>query len=198
MQTLKVRNPFAVLAIALPLGAAAWWLWSTSRAATRTPGYKVIRREGPVEIRDYPALTVVTAPMRYGRANRSFRKLFEYISGGNERLEKIAMTTPVLMNGEAGKQLMGFILPETTTVATAPVAIDRSITIESMDASRYAAMGFRGERSAENEERAKRALAQFAAAFELEAAGEPLVAYYDPPWTPLFLRRNEVLMPLAG
>jgi hypothetical protein len=31
---------------------------------------------------------------------------------------------------------------------------------------------------------------------KLQEAGTPFSAYYDPPWTPGFLRRNEVLIPI--
>jgi hypothetical protein len=33
---------------------------------------------------------------------------------------------------------------------------------------------------------------------KLVATGEPVFAYYDPPWTPGFMRRNEVMIPVAS
>ena len=60
-----------VLAIILTIAAAAFWLFSTSRAATETPDYKVIRTEDKFEIRDYPALTIATTPMDVCSAMRS-------------------------------------------------------------------------------------------------------------------------------
>ena len=77
--------------ICILLALAAFWLISTSRAATETPDYKVIRTDGKFEIRDYPALTIATTPMEGAEMNGGFGKLFRFITGSNEGSEKIAI-----------------------------------------------------------------------------------------------------------
>jgi hypothetical protein len=85
-----------VFVISLCVALALFWFIRTSRAATETPEYHVIRTDGKFEIRDYPALTVVTTPMDGDEMNRSFGQLFRFITGSNEGAEKIEMTTPVV------------------------------------------------------------------------------------------------------
>jgi len=192
------RRNAALLAIAIPAGAAAWWLWSTSRAATRSPRYTVVRRVGSVEIRDYPALTVVNAPMTNGAMNTGFRTLFRYITGANDRFEKIPMTTPVLVETSAESKTMGFIMPGDATPSTIPKSSDRTVSVTWITPTRFAVLRFPGERTAENEAKAAATLAGFLTPEQRAQAGDPIIAYYDPPWTPVFLRRNEVLIPLAA
>jgi hypothetical protein len=115
------RNTAIFFAIAIPAGAAAWWLWSNSRAATGTPRYRLLRTEGGLELRDYPPLTVVNAPMTGHGPNSSFARLFRYITGSNAQERKIAMTTPVLMDSSSGERMMGFIMPS----GEAPSALPR-------------------------------------------------------------------------
>ena len=90
---MKRRIPL-LIALATPIAVAAFAFISTSRAATETPDYKVVRKDGDVEIRDYPALTIATVPMSDGEMDRGFSQLFRYITGSNEHSEKIEMTAP--------------------------------------------------------------------------------------------------------
>ena len=60
---------------------------------TRTPRYKLLLKDGNFELREYPPLTVVNAPTVGAGMDNSFRKLFGYITGGNESSEKIAILT---------------------------------------------------------------------------------------------------------
>ena len=41
------------------------------------------------------------------------------------------------------------------------------------------------------------ALQSFIVAHDLHAIGAPVLAQYNPPWTLWFLRRNEVMIPVA-
>ena len=41
------------------------------------------------------------------------------------------------------------------------------------------------------------ALSVFVSAQHMQAIGAPSLAQYDPPWTLWFMRRNEVLIPVA-
>jgi len=184
------------LSFVVALAAAAYWLLSTSRAATRTPGYKLFLKEGDFELRDYPRLTLVNAPMGENGRDTSFRKLFGYITGGNSASEKIAMTTPVLISSAGGARTMGFIMPGNMTVESVPKPSDPSISPGQLDPGRFAVLRFSGERSSANEAHAVETLTHWLTMRNLAAQGAPIFAYYDPPWTPLFLRRNEVLIPV--
>lgn len=185
-----------LLLIAIPAGGVAYWLWANSRAATESPRYRLLRMEGEVEIREYPLLTVVNAPMSSGGVDGAFQRLFRYIGGNNARGEKIAMTTPVLMASGNGSREMSFIMPHGTVPQTAPAPLDSSVSVSELSGGTFAALRFGGGRCPENEQRAVESLRSLLTRRELAAAGDPIIAYYDPPWTPLFLRRNEVLIPI--
>ncbi|MGB8169274.1 MAG: heme-binding protein [Chthoniobacteraceae bacterium] len=185
-----------VIAIAIVVSTAlgAFWLVSTSRAATETPDYKVIRTEGKFEIRDYPALTVATTPMGDGNMDGGFGQLFRFITGKNEAAEKIAMTAPVLIETAKDRKTMSFIMPAKAVEKGVPKPAGESVTLEKIAAARYAVLRFDGGRSAGNEKSAIEKLNAWLDGKKFSRKSEPIFAYYDPPWTPTFLRRNEVMV----
>ena len=183
-----------VLVIALPLLFAAFWFVSNSRAATETPDYKVIRTDEKFEIRDYPALTLATTPMNDDGMNGGFGQLFRFITGTNEGAEKIAMTSPVLINTAAEKKTMSFIMPTKTVEKGVPKPAGDAVTLGKVDAARFAVLRFSGGRTAENEKAALEKLAAWLETQKIPGKGNAMYAYYDPPWTPVFMRRNEVMI----
>jgi DNA gyrase inhibitor GyrI len=183
-----------ITAIVLLVALAAFWLVSTSRAATETPDYKVVRTDGKFEIRDYPALTVATTAMEGKEMNRGFGKLYRFITGSNEGSEKIAMTSPILIDTTENKKTMSFIMPRKTVEEGVPRPSRETVTLGKMQAARFAVLRFRGGRTAENEKAAIEKLTAWLNAEKLAGKGAPTFAYYDPPWTPIFMRRNEVMI----
>ncbi|MCE9612589.1 MAG: heme-binding protein [Chthoniobacter sp.] len=194
---MKRPKTSVLIFIVLPIAAAIFWLAGNSRAATETPEYRVVRTDGKCEIRDYPALTVATTPMTDAEMNRSFGQLFRYITGGNAGAEKIAMTAPVLIDTVKDGRTMSFILPKATVEKGVPKPSGEDVTVGQRAASRFAVLRFEGGRTTANEKAAVEKLQAWLVEQKLTAKGEPLFAYYDPPWTPVFLRRNEVLLRLA-
>ena len=183
-----------IAAIVLLVAFAAFWLVSTSRAATETPDYKVIRTDGKFEIRDYPALTVASTPMEGEEMNGGFGKLFRFITGSNEGAEKIAMTAPVLIDTTKDKKTMSFIMPAKAVEKGVPKPSGESVTLGKVQAARFAVLRFDGGRTAENEKAAIEKLKAWLDEQKTAGKGDPMLAYYDPPWTPTFLRRNEVMI----
>jgi len=55
-----------------------------------------------------------------------------------------------------------------------------------------------GGRNQSNEQEALGRLRAWVESRQLQVEGEPLFGYYDPPWIPTFLRRNEVMLRVAG
>lgn len=162
---------------------------STSSTGHETAPYKVIRTDGAFEIREYPELKIATTS-REGD-NSSFMRLFRYIDGGNAAKEKISMTTPVFMVDEK----MAFVVPEKHKKDT-PAPASPQVKVGTMKARRVAVHRFSGSRTKERELQALAKLKAWMEHNNLQEAGSPFSAYYDPPWTPSFLRRNEVLVPI--
>jgi effector-binding domain-containing protein len=185
------------IAIAASAALGIFWFVFNSRAATRTPGYKVIRTDGRFEIRDYPELVVAKAAMEGDEMNRSFGELFRFITGRNASGEKIEMTSPVLVNTSKDQKSMSFIMPEKAVAKGLPKPADDRVSLDKMDSARYAVIRFGGRRSAANEEKATDLLKAWLVDQKIAENGDPIFAYYDPPWTPVFLRRNEVMIQIG-
>ena len=190
---MKPKMPL-IVAIAVLFTFSASWLVSTSRAATETPEYKIVRTDGKFEIRDYPALTVATTAMDGAEMNVGFRKLFRFITGSHKGSEKIAMTAPVLIDTTKDKKTMSFIMPKKAVEKGVPKPSGETVTLGKVGAARLAVLRFDGGRTAENEKAAIEKLKAWLDAERLAAKGSPTFAYYDPPWTPTFMRRNEVMI----
>jgi hypothetical protein len=162
--------------------------------ATEIPDYKVLTQDGKFEIREYPALSVV----RTAAGDGDFMRLFRYISGGNVAEQKIAMTAPVLMQHHGEKTGMSFIVPRDVAAGPVPAPKDAAVTMDTLPAGRFAVYRYSGGRNEPNEQQALEKLRAWTAPRQLEITGEPLFGYYDPPWIPTFLRRNEVMLRIAG
>lgn len=168
----------------------------TARSAYESAPYRVVRADGKFELRDYPALTVVETPMalRANGADGSFMRLFRFISGGNEAKEKIAMTTPVFMSGDEANATMAFVLPAKMKLSEVPKPADAAVQVRELPAGRFAVMEFSGRRNPGKAAEALAGLEHWLAKERLSSAGSPVYGYFDPPWTPGFLRRNEVML----
>jgi len=170
-------------------------LSSSASAGYETPDYRVVSAEGAFEIRDYPALTVVSAPMPHRGQDGAFMKLFRFIEGRNDRAEKIAMTTPVLMSGtESGT--MSFVVPKGVAEHGVPTPSNPELTITTKPAARFGVYRYSGSTKPAAAEAAAKKLLAWISSRGFKAEGSPIFAYYDPPWTLWFLRRNEVLVRL--
>jgi hypothetical protein len=172
----------------------------TSRTAYESAPYQVVRTEGKFELRDYPALTVVETPMQSGgNGDGSFMRLFGFITGRNATKQKISMTTPVFMAGGGTNRTMAFVLPAKLPTGQVPPPIDPTLTVRELPAGRFGVLRFSGGRSARHEADSLRQLQAWLTAQNLSApATNPVFGYFDPPWTPPFLRRNEVMLPIVS
>ena len=189
-----------VVLLLFAAGAAAWLVGcGSTRSAYASAPYTVVRADGRFEIRDYPALLVVETPVsRGGRGgDGSFMRLFHFISGENAAKEKIAMTTPVFMAGGESNRTMAFVLPASMTSGAVPRPADDAVSVRQLPAGRFAVLRFSGARSEEQENARLAELQAWMAAQGLKGEATPVYGYFDPPWTPSPLRRNEVMLPLV-
>ena len=162
--------------------------------ATETPEYKVLTQDGKFEVREYPALTLV----RTASGDGDFMRLFRYISGGNAAEQKIAMTAPVLMRHEGDNTGMSFIVPKDVAAKAVPAPKDSAVIMDSLPAGQFAVYRYSGGRNEKNEQEALGELRSWVGKKGLEVTGEPVFGYYDPPWIPPFMRRNEVMLRLSS
>jgi len=168
----------------------------TVRGGYESAPYEVSRATGKFEVRDYPLLTVVETSMARGSngSDGSFNRLFRFISGGNETGEKIAMTTPVFMSGGETNATMAFVMPVKMKMGEVPKPSDGSVTVRELPSARFAVLRYSGGRNAKNEAESLERLRAWMKAEGLMEMSPPVYAYFDPPWTPSFFRRNEVML----
>lgn len=204
--------------LASTLAFAASLMGAGAVQATEQPRYDVVEKVGTFEVRRYgprlAAEVTVTGSAESAR-NAGFRRLAAYIFGGNtaktsiamtapvvqserSRSESIAMTAPVVQSGDsaAGWRIQ-FIMPSRYTRETLPTPNDRDVRIVALPAQDYAVLRFSGDRSGPAVDRRMAELKRNAAARGWRATGAAVAWFYDPPWTPPFLRRNEVAIPVA-
>jgi len=173
--------------------------------------YEVIYKDGKFEIRHYKpqivAETVVEADFD-DAGNMAFRRLFNYISGENQRKESIAMTAPVNQKSRSekiamtapvnqqqfeGNYVVSFLMPSKYTIQTLPEPLDSSVRLRQIPARKIAAIRYSGSWSKTKYEQKKILLVEFIRKRGLQIKGQDIFARYDPPFQIPFLRRNEVL-----
>ncbi len=185
--------------------------------ATEEPAFDLVERDGRFEIRDYPPLVaaeVSVAGTQAQAARAGFRLLASYIFGGNLQRRSIAMTAPVLQSPPRRPRItltapesqtlpdrdwrVRFIMPGAYTLASLPVPNDPWITLQLVPAARIAVLRFSGKAGADDYTRQAEALNALVATRHLTPVGPPSLAQYNPPWIPGFMRRNEILLPVAS
>lgn len=165
--------------------------------------YDVVHRYPDFELRRYPehvvAETRVTGSFE-GAGNASFRRLVGYIRGRNAQSRTVAMTAPVIQEADdeaEGRFVVSFVMPAGFEIEGAPAPTDRDVRLRVVPAQTAAALRFAGRWSqARYEEHAQRLLACLEEA-GLDVEGPLRFARFDPPWTPWFLRHNEVVVPVV-
>ncbi len=202
----KIRKTAVLGAGGLLAGWIAWGLYS-GRSAERVPYARTDRFDG-VEVRRYPSTVLVetTAPNQIA----AFRRLFEYISGDNERREEVSMTAPVATEGGEeismtapvrsgeertgrGEELrMAFYLPAEYGPETAPVPTDPTVRLVVEPPKTVAVRRFSWYAPERRVARQRRKLLSVLAERDKETRGQAYLLRYDDPWTPPFMRRNEV------
>jgi len=196
-------------------GLALLLLVPTMSQAIEEPAYEAVQKLGErVEIRRYTAYVVaevlIAGPVDEA-GNQAFPILEGYIFGKNKGERKFAMTAPVTQTSAPAKfamtapvtqsaaeggTLVSFVLLKDVTLITAPEPIDERVKLRKVAGHTLAAIRYSGFWSQAND---AEHLGQLTAALrtaKLSWAGEPVVARYNGPWTPWFLRRNELWLQL--
>jgi len=189
--------------------------------AIETLAYTVVERFDDIEIRQYDGYVVAETEVdgdRRAATNEGFRRLAGYIFGSNHGDRKIAMTAPVLQaegrkiamtapvlqqaaggeSTETGPWLIQFTMPAAHSLDSLPEPIDARVHLRAEPPRRVAAYRYSGGWSTGRYEQKLKHLTDALARRGLVATGAPVWARYNPPITPWFLRRNEILVPVAA
>jgi len=187
----------------------------TDAMAIEEAEYRVLEREGQFEIREYAEHIVaetISGKSFEEAGSVAFKRLFRYISGDNESRRKIAMTAPVSQRTAGEKIAMtapvsqrrsdsdwavSFMMPSSYTIDTLPVPSNPEIKIRTVPAHIAGAVQYSGFWSEKNYLENKSRLEAWIEKKKFIKDGNAVWARYNAPFTPWFLRRNEILIPLA-
>ena len=182
--------------------------------ATEEAKYTVIERDEDFELRQYEPL-IVAETIVEGEfndvGNVGFRRLYDYISGNNQKKESISMTAPVTQEARSEKISMTapvtqekvgrkwritFMMPSQYTMETLPEPLDPNVKLKQEPERIVAALRYSGTWSQKRYKEKEAYLSEWIQKRGFKALGEPIFARYNSPFMPWFLRRNEVLIPV--
>ena len=192
MQQLRYLGHIQTLFISLVTS-----VMTTQAIAIEEPVYQVEKawEAEQIEIRAYaPRIMAVTGMNE--DSDSGFRVLAGYIFGGNAEEQKIAMTAPVQQT-MAGEKEMAFMMPAEYALKDLPQPEDQRVSFREAPAYTAAVIQFSGWASAEKADENWQQLKRFLIAEGIDITGEPTLNQYNPPWTLPFMRRNEIIVPVA-
>ncbi|MFT5680845.1 MAG: hypothetical protein ACI8RZ_001751 [Myxococcota bacterium] len=206
------------------LGLGAMFSSHALAGGYEEPTYEVVQSSADWELRQYaPVIEAqVTVEGPYDQAVRDgFRLLAGYIFGKNEPNETIAMTVPVAAQSAEGQKIamtvpvataasapaavdearswtVAFTMPGEWDLDTLPAPMDARVRLVEVPEQRWAVLRFSGKASAQSSEQYRQELLEAVITEGLEPSGAAVIAQYNPPWVPGFLRRNEVKIPVGS
>ena len=197
-----------IIAAVLVIAAVSWGpLMSNVEQAK----YDVVENHGKIEIRDYAPMIVAEVSVSGNRedaVSNGFRLIADYIFGNNKTSqevamtapviqqpgEKIAMTAPVTQQGGDDSWTVRFVMPASYSMQTLPRPNNPDVTLKEIAQKRFAAIRFSGIAKDKALETQAMKLQDFINDRNLVPLSEPTYAFFNPPWTLPFLRRNEVMV----
>jgi SOUL heme-binding protein len=211
--SLRASHPAARTAIAWLL---ATLITAKDAMATESPKYRVTTAFKGFEIREYSpqlvAETEVEGPLE-DAGNRAFGLLAGYIFGKNKGDKKIAMTAPVTQSTGSKiamtspvtqaasanhRFVVRFTMPNGYTLQTLPEPLDSRVRLVEVPGKQLAVLRYTGTWSRRNYDAHVSVLREALTAQGVNVVGEPIWARYDPPWTPWFMRHNEIMWEVAS
>ena len=109
---------------------------------------------------------------------------------------RMDMPAPVTQAAVAGGIRVQIVLPKGVTLATAPEPIDPRVQLRAVPAARWAVIRYSGTWSQSNYAEHLGKLKAALDAAGVATQGEPVLARYNGPFTPWFMRRNEIWLAL--
>jgi len=182
--------------------------------AIEEPDYELIRKFDNVELRRYAPYVVAEVVLDASAedaGSQAFPILAGYIFGKNKGEKKFAMTAPVTQTATplrmdmtapvtqaavAGGMRVQFVLPKGVSLSTAPEPIDPRVRLREEPGGTWAVIRYSGTWSQSNYLAHLGELKTSLEAAGVATQGEPVLARYNAPFTPWFMRRNEIWLAL--
>jgi len=167
---------------------------SFSNKGIETPEYTVLKKYGDVEIRKYPNMVVAKTSLSNNSfenaGSNGFRTIANYIFGGNEGNQKIAMTAPVVMSmGDSAS--MYFVMPKQYSKDQLPKPANNNVAIMEESAKVLAVLRYGGFSSDNDIKKYFKTLEEELTKQNISTKGSYMYMGYNAPWD-VVNRRNEV------
>jgi hypothetical protein len=153
--------------------------------------YDVVKSRDVYEIRKYSDRLAIQVVSTSG--NNGFRKLFNYISGNNEKNQKIKMTVPVTVMKKSGNITMQFYLPSKFDKNNVPDPKASDIEVINIEGGYYAVIRYSGRASENNFIKHKDILENELYRDGILIESPAIKATYNSPFTLPLMRRNEAM-----
>ena len=197
----------SIIALILIVGVLAGPVMSD----VEKPDYKVIQSEQNIEIRQYEPMIIAEVEVdgkREDAIGDGFRLLADYIFGNNtvqqvismtapvqqKENQKIAMTAPVQQQSMGKSWRMSFVMPSKYSMDSLPVPNNNRVRLKEILTKKFVVIEFSGTNSNENVTEHENQLMNYIEENQIKINDSPKYAFYNPPWSLPFLRRNEVMI----
>jgi len=207
-----------ILLVLILIVLTLWTLWGYVSSRVEQAEYSILEKKKGYEIRLYPqhivAQTTVEGDYRTA-LNTGFRIVARYIFGGNIKKQSVAMTAPVVAREDAsqkiamtspvvstqhslenknGTRVISFGMPKSYTLETLPIPTDSRVKLVQIPAEKYAVKKFSWFATEKRVKKFEGELLSMLATDHVETLGVVAYAGYDAPWTPPWMRKQEVLV----
>ncbi len=162
--------------------------------------YKIVNQYDKFEVRSYEATLFTSVKLSSHKyeesSSKGFRILAGYIFGGNERNEKISMTSPVSMSLEDSMTMM-FMVPKNLRKEELPKPNESLIEFKEVPAKKMAVISFGGWANNEKIEKYKLRLIEYLKTEGIQYTNRFYFFGYNSPYE-TFNRKNEVVVELKN
>ncbi len=201
----------SIFFVITPLVAIGLLIWNNTINNVEKPDYQIIKTENNIEIRHYnPMLIaeVIESGDRKTAISNGFNVLADYIFGNNTtsqkinmtapvsqtQSEKIEMTAPVLQKPLVNSWKIQFTMPKKYQIETLPKPNNKRVNIIKQQESKRIVIQFSGNATNSKIKQNEKKLLNYIKNNNLKVTSKPFYAFYNSPWTPPFLKRNEIML----
>lgn len=185
--------------------------WGPIMSNVEQPAYQVVSTEQPFELRMYEPVIIAEVAVKGERKqaiSEGFSILADYIFGNNavnekismtapveqQQSQKISMTAPVSQQAKDNEWVVNFVMPSKYDLDTLPMPNNNQINIRQIPSKLFAVVRFSGSNTNENVYHHEQKLQEYLSVNNIDVLSSPVYAFYNPPWTLSFMRRNEVMI----
>ena len=162
--------------------------------------YKVIKKYKNFEIRTYDEALFTSVKLNSNNykneSSKGFSILAGYIFGGNDKKQKIAMTSPVTMSLEDSMTMM-FMVPKKLKKESLPQPDNSKIEFKEVPKKTVAAIRFGGWANDKKIKQYKQKLISALKEKEIAYSNNFFFLGYNPPYE-IFNRKNEIIVELKN